>query len=92
MCEGQAKKWSWPIAAYFSGHFFGRSERSRKVPDVPHQGFTPDIAQLYVRQDAAEQHRGLWDKEMSVVVNVTVVQSNSDWAYPVVNSEDYAKY
>jgi hypothetical protein len=69
--------------AYFSlffRQFFGRSERSHKVPDVLRQGFTPDIAQLRVRQDAAEQHRGLWDKEVSVVVNVTVVQWNSDWA------------
>jgi hypothetical protein len=53
-----------------------------QVPDVPRQGFTPDITQLDVRRNAAEQHRGLWDKEVSVVVNVRVVQWNSEWAVP----------
>jgi hypothetical protein len=59
LCEGEGKKWSWPISAYFSGIFFGQSQISHTVPDVPRQGFSPDIAQLPIRLDAAEQHRGL---------------------------------
>ena len=62
------------VVAYFSLFFrqlFGRSQRSHKAPVVPRQGFAPDIDQLHVRQDAAGQHRGLYDKEVSVVVNVT---------------------
>jgi hypothetical protein len=50
------------VVAYFIllfQHFSGRTERSHKISEVPRQSFKPDIAQLHVRQDAAEQHHGV---------------------------------